>query len=204
MYVIAVTGGSGSGKSFLCQKLIEKLGSNAVCHLSQDHYYLPRNLQPYDHNGIQNFDTLQSINVEDFYKDVLSLMSGQEISKEEYVYNNPKVEASQLIFKPRLILLLEGLLLLHHASISQLANLKIFVEAPEDLKLKRRIQRDAVERGYDNADVNYRFIHHVTPMYDKLIAPYKSLADIVVINDKSEIDSVINEIVQLVGKSTSK
>ena len=201
MFVIAVTGGSGSGKSFICQKLISALGSDMVCHLSQDHYYLPRNLQPYDGNGIQNFDTLQSIDIDIFYKDVLLLMNGQTILKEEYVYNNPKKASSQLTFKSRPILLLEGLLLLHHESINQLANLKIFVEAPEDLKLKRRIQRDAIERGYDNADVIYRFVHHVTPMYEQLIAPYKSIADIVVINDNAEINAAITEIVHLVRKA---
>ena len=198
MYVIAVTGGSGAGKSFICKKIMEAIGMQHICHLSQDHYYLPRSQQPYDNNGIQNFDTLKSIDLPNFYNDILKLKAGETICKQEYVYNNPDKLPTHIYFRPAAVLVVEGLLLLHHLPIRQLLDLKIFVDAPENLKLQRRIQRDAVERGYDSNDVSYRFINHVTPMYQKYIAPHKSEADIVIDNHGLDVNSAIEKVVRIV------
>lgn len=199
MYTIAVCGGSGSGKSYICHRIIDAVGAANICHLSQDHYYVPRHLQPYDSNGIQNFDTLQSIDLAAFSRDVNLLQSGHEIHKLEYVYNNPEATPTKLTFRPAPILLLEGLLMLHTAEMRDLSNLKIFVEASEANKLARRIKRDAVERGYDGEDVTYRFQHHVTPMYKQYIAPYKDSADLVITNDGEELDAILKDLIQKIA-----
>lgn len=196
MYTIAVCGGSGSGKSYICQRIMEAVGVAHICHLSQDHYYVPRHLQPYDSNGAQNFDTLQSIDLVAFSKDVKLLQQGHEIHKLEYVYNNPEAKPTQLTFRPAPILLLEGLLLMHTAAMRDLSTFKIFVEASEANKLDRRIRRDATERGYDSEDVRYRFQHHVAPMYSQYIAPYKTDADLVIINNGEEIQPQLEVILK--------
>lgn len=199
MYTIAVGGGSGSGKSYICQRIIHALDAANICHLSQDHYYVPRHLQPFDSNGVQNFDTLQSIDIAAFAYDVNLLQLGQEVHKLEYVYNNPEATPTQLTLRPAPILLLEGLLLLHTSEIRNLSDLKIYVEASEANKLDRRIKRDAVERGYDGEDVRYRFQHHVTPMYSQYIAPYKSNADLVITNNGEEIEAQMETLIQKIA-----
>jgi uridine kinase len=204
MYVVAVTGGSGAGKSFVCKKIINAIGMENICHLSQDHYYLPRHLQPYDDNGIQNFDTLASIDLQSFCSDILKLQAGNTIYKQEYVYNNPNKLATEIVFRPAAVLVLEGLLLLHHPTMYQWIDLKVFVDAPENLKLQRRIQRDAIERGYDSKDVIYRFQHHVTPMYEYYIAPYKLISDVVIDNNGGDIDSDVAKVVEIVKNQISK
>ncbi len=62
-------------------------------------------------------------------------------------------------------------------------DLKVFIDAKEHIKLKRRIVRDKVERGYDLDDVLYRYEKHVMPTYEKYIAPFKHDADLIVPNN---------------------
>ncbi|TAH26066.1 MAG: uridine kinase [Cytophagales bacterium] len=189
MITIAISGGSGSGKTYFSKLLIDFLGKERVCYLSQDHYYIERHLQPYDERGIQNFDTLNSIDLNAYHNDIATLKQGLSVSRQEYVYNNPKSTPSNLTFYPSSVLLLEGLLLFHPSQIASTSNIKVFIDAPEEVMLERRIHRDAIERGYDKEDVNYRFKHHVLPFYRQYILPFKETADLIVDAQKSNFEN---------------
>jgi uridine kinase len=78
----------------------------------------------------------------------------------------------------------EGIFVFYFAEIARLLDLKVFIDAPSYLMMKRRIVRDRDERGYDLADVLYRYEKHVMPTYEKYIAPFKSDADIIVPNNQ--------------------
>lgn len=65
----------------------------------------------------------------------------------------------------------------------KLLDLKVFIDAKDYVKLKRRIMRDNSERGYDLDDVLYRYEKHVAPTYEKYIDPFKYDADIIVPNN---------------------
>ena len=71
---------------------------------------------------------------------------------------------------------------MYDQEIAKVLDLKVFIEAKDYIKLKRRIIRDDKERGYDLDDVLYRYEHHVMPTYDKYIKPYKLDADIIIPN----------------------
>lgn len=191
MVVVGICGSSGAGKSYISQRLIEALGKENVCYLPQDHYYRPRELQPFDSNGIQNFDTTQSIDLVQYQSDVGQILQGKPVVKKEYVYNNPKVVPTTLTFYPAPVLLLEGLMLFYPPELRTVCNLKIFVDAPLELQLERRIKRDAVERGYDRSDVTYRFHSHVMPLYNECILPYKTSADVILNNEGENLEPQI-------------
>ena len=70
-YLVGITGGSGSGKTYFLKRLMEKLGTNNVTLVSQDNYYLPKEQQAIDENGVTNFDTPASIDNEWFYKSTI-------------------------------------------------------------------------------------------------------------------------------------
>jgi uridine kinase len=178
--VIGVTGGSGSGKTLFIQKLIEGLSSVAV-H-SMDNYYIKRNLQPKDDKGVENFDTLDSIDIKKYTKDLQTLIEGKTIELEEYNYNNSDVEKRKIKVESADIILVEGIFALFVEELRDLLDLKIYIEAPGFLMLKRRIIRDAEERGYDLNDVLYRFEHHVTPSFRNYIEPSRKWADIIIPN----------------------
>lgn len=182
-FTIGITGGSGSGKTYFLQGLSACFGGHEICLISQDNYYKPRDQQPIDENGIKNFDLPVSIDREAFRHDLLILKSGQNVSKQEYTFNNPLAETRMLEFKSAPIIVVEGLFVQYFEEISNELDLRIFIEAKDHVKLGRRIKRDQVERGYDIDDVLYRYQYHVMPVYERLIEPLKHHADLVIPNN---------------------
>ncbi|MEO1436812.1 MAG: uridine kinase [Bacteroidota bacterium] len=184
-YIIGITGGSGSGKTTFINALRAQFSEADICIVSQDHYYRKREEQQIDDQGIRNFDLPESFDVELFEKDLNTIIAGETIEKEEYVFNNANAEAHIIQFRPAPIIILEGIFVFHFKAINQLIDLKIFVEARENLKVIRRIRRDQVERNYPIDDVLYRYQHHVSPAYDRYIAPHREMAHIVVNNNEN-------------------
>ncbi|WP_375560600.1 uridine kinase [Bernardetia sp. OM2101] len=196
-YLVGITGGSGSGKTYFLSRLMKSLNPNDVCLISQDNYYRPREEQPIDENGVSNFDTPQSIDHQQFSKDIAALCEGKTVYKEEYTFNNPNIVPKQLVFEPKPIIIVEGLFVFYHQDISDLLNLKLFVEATDPVKIKRRIMRDNKERGYDLEDVLYRYVMHVSPAYERYVRPYKENTDIIVPNNHTcdiALEVVINHL----------
>lgn len=184
-FIIGITGGSGSGKTTFLRKIAESFDKKDVCIVSQDDYYFPREQQKIDTEGYQNFDLPKSIDKKRFHTDLLKLIEGESLEREEYVFNNKDAEPKRFMLHSAPIIVVEGLFVLHYKKINSLLDLRIFVHAKENLKVIRRIKRDQVERGYPIEDVLYRYEHHVMPSYEKYILPYMSIADLVVNNNGS-------------------
>ena len=184
-YIIGITGGSGSGKTSIIQDLRKKIPERDLCIISQDEYYHPREQQVWDHAGYQNFDLPESIDAQAFARDIRMLIEGQEVEKQQYTFNNPNKEKQLLIFKPAPVIIVEGLFVFYFEEIRNLLDLKIFIDAEDIIKLKRRIVRDAGERNYPLEDVLHRYEHHVLPSYRSYIEPFKQQAHIVINNHTS-------------------
>ncbi len=187
-YVIGITGGSGSGKTSFIRHLRQSFAEEELCVLSQDDYYLPREDQRTDNQGVKNFDLPESIKKEDFIRDVRKLLNWEVVQRQEYVFNNEKAVSNLLTFKPAPIILVEGIFVFHFSEIRELLNLKIFLHAKEVLKVIRRIKRDKQERNYPLDDVLYRYQYHVMPTFEKYIKPYKDEADLI-INNNEQFDN---------------
>lgn len=183
-YTIGICGGSGSGKTSFIRRLRAIFPENEVCIVSQDDYYLPREQQHRDVNGEWNFDLPKSIDKKRFRKDIERLMAGETVTIEEYVFNNPNAKPKLLTFMPAPVLIVEGLFVFHYKKLAAHFDLKVFINAKENLKVIRRIMRDQVERGYPLDDVLYKYQYHVLPSYERYILPYKEEADIVINNNQ--------------------
>lgn len=201
-YIVGITGGSASGKTLFLKSLLGAFSQDEICLISQDNYYKPREQQPVDENGISNFDTPQSIDFQQYALDIASLGRGEPVQKEEYTFNNASVQARTLAFNPSPIIVVEGIFVFYFPEISKLLDLKVFIDAQEHIKLKRRIIRDKEERGYDLEDVLYRYEKHVAPTYDKYIKPFKQDADIIIPNNTNFNKSLQVLVAYLKGKIT--
>lgn len=183
-YVIGITGGSASGKTYFLHSLLSEFGPDEVCLISQDNYYRPKDQVPKDPNGIENYDLPEAIDFELYAEHIAALKAGQEVQQKEYTFNNPNVIPKILTFRPAPIIVVEGIFVFYSYHISRLLDLKVFIDAKEHIKIKRRIIRDNSERGYDLEDVLYRWENHVAPTYEKFIKPSKYDADIVINNNQ--------------------
>ncbi|MEP6646669.1 MAG: uridine kinase [Saprospiraceae bacterium] len=184
-YLIGITGGSGSGKTRIINELRDLFSEETLCIISQDEYYHPRDRQVWDDAGYQNFDLPEAINDQAFTKDIQQLIRGEAVRKEQYVFNNPNKEPTILVFKPAPIIIVEGLFVFYFPAIRELLDLKIFIDAEDVIKLKRRIIRDAGERNYPLEDVLHRYEFHVLPSYKSYIEPFKQQAHLVINNHKN-------------------
>ncbi len=184
-FIIGITGGSGSGKTSFIKSVRQQFKTDQVCIISQDEYYKRREDQSIDEAGVQNFDLPASINYEQFKKDIFSLVSGQQVEKHEYTFNNPDLVPRLITYYPTPILIIEGLFVLYDPDIRELLDLSIFIHAKENLKVIRRIKRDQLERNYPLEDVLYRYEKHVLPSYELYIKPFQEDCDLVINNNHS-------------------
>lgn len=183
IYIIGITGASGAGKTSILKGLLNAFTPETISLLSQDNYYKPRNEQKADENGVLNFDLPESLDLEAYKNDIIQLKNGQRVEREEYTFNNAEKKPTTIIVNSTPILIVEGLFIFHKEEISQLFDLKIFIDVEDFIGLKRRILRDSTERGYPLDDVLYRYEHHVFPAYQQFIAPYKAKTDIIIPNN---------------------
>jgi uridine kinase len=191
-FIIGIAGGSGSGKTFFLKCFLEHFTNNEVCLVSQDDYYIPvaHNMTA-EENKLYNFDLPATIDHKHFEDDIEKLMNGEVILKKEYTFNNPNIVPKMLEIKPAPIMIVEGLFIFHFKKIAEVLDLKIFIEADDDVALQRRLKRDLLERGYSNEDALYKWINHVVPAYEEYLLPYRETCDKVIINNSNIGDEII-------------
>ncbi len=193
-FLVGITGGSGSGKTSFINRIREALPPESLCVISQDDYYRPIEEQKKDRNGVVNFDRPKSIDKKAFSRDIQRLVDGEVVNRPEYTFNNRDADPKMLTFRPAPIIIVEGLFVFYYKSVNAQLDLRVFLQAKENLKVIRRIKRDRVERNYPLEDVLYRYENHVLPTFEKYIKPYVDEADIV-INNNTNFDRGIEVLI---------
>ena len=182
-HIIGVAGGSASGKTSFLRDLKNLLPEGSLSIISQDNYYFPKEMQYVDENGEINFDLPTSIDREQFHQDLVNLSKGQSITKKEYTFNNKSKEPALITIDPAPIIILEGLFIFYFKEIREMLDLRVFLDVREDIKLSRRIKRDAKERGYSEEVVRYQWDNHVIPSYKAYLRPFRDDANIIITNN---------------------
>ncbi|HMG06919.1 MAG TPA: hypothetical protein VK609_00350, partial [Mucilaginibacter sp.] len=70
-------------------------------------------------------------------------------------------------------------------------DMKVFIDADEDIALQRRLKRDLMERGYSHDDVMYKWVNHVVPAYKEYLLPYKDECDRIITNNSHVAQDII-------------
>lgn len=190
-FVIGIAGGSGSGKTFFLNCFLNHFSKTEICLISQDDYYKPKEVQPVDENGWINFDLPVCIEDDKLLQDLKALISGGTVQKKEYTFNVNEENARILTIRSSPIIIVEGLFIFHFHEIAKLFDMRIFMDADEELTLNRRIKRDTVERGYTRDMIMYQWVNHVLPAYNSYLLPYKDTADKVILNNAHVADDII-------------
>ena len=183
MKIIALTGGSGSGKSTVLKGLSEHFKGHSSI-LSLDDYYRPREELPIDSNGETNYDVPQAINHDKLLGDLNKLMNGESVSIETYTYNRDAMKSEVITITPSDWLIVEGLFVMHDPGVRNLFDLTAYIDAAPNTRLERRKLRDFTVRGYDPDEVEYQWHNHVRPADQVYIEPWRNKCDVVIDNEK--------------------
>jgi uridine kinase len=184
-YIVGITGGSASGKTSFLNALKEGFPEQEVCLISFDNYYKPLAQIPLDNNGQPNFDEPEALDIEAFVTDLVKLKNGGSYERAEYNFNVPSRERKIIRHHSARIIIVEGLFIFSEPEILKHLDLRIYVDAKEDLRWNRRVTRDRTERQVDDETSRYQWQNHVEPSENKYLRPYKDIADIIILNNTS-------------------
>jgi len=180
MLIVGIAGGTGSGKTTVVQKIIEKLPPGEVALLPQDAYYKDNSLLPLEERQEMNFDHPSSIEFPLLLKHLKMLRSGKKIQRPVYSYLTCTRADETILIEPKHVILVEGILILTDEELRGQLDIKVYVDADADDRLSRVIRRDIMERGRSVDKVLERYEKTVKPMHLQFIEPTKRYADIIV------------------------
>ncbi len=170
-FIILVAGGTASGKTSIVEQFVAQTGA---AHIGHDRYYFDVP-EPRGHD----FDHPDSLDTRLLVEHVARLRSGQhaDLPVYEFASHSRAVETERV--EPAPLMVVEGILVLQEPALVALADLVVFVEAPEPIRLERRIHRDITERGRTEESVMDQFHKTVKPNHDQFVQPSKAQAGLV-------------------------
>ena len=176
--IIGVAGGTAAGKTTIVSKLYDHYGKNTCAIIEQDSYYKDHNNLDFKQRRMINYDHPNSIDINLFHENLVSLKNGQQINKPTYNYKTHTRNTSFESIAPKKLIFVEGILVLHFKRLVNLMLIKIFIYAPEKIRFDRRVARDISERGRSIDSVLKQYKETVYPMHKRFVEPSKSIADI--------------------------
>lgn len=177
--IVAIAGGSASGKSTIV-KIIAETYKDEIIVVGHDNYYKAHDDIDFDERKLLNYDHPKAFDTDLFCEDLKKLRRGEEIDMPVYDYTIHTRSKDTIKVKAKKIILIEGILVLYEKKIRELTDTKVFVDADSDIRLKRRILRDTVERGRSIESCLTQYIEQVKPMHEKYVEPSKKYADIII------------------------
>ncbi len=180
MLIIGIAGGTGSGKTTVVKRILEKLPPEKVSVISQDAYYKDNSDIPLEERQKINFDHPNAIEFDLLVEHLTDLKNGKGINQPTYSYLTCTRQPETVRVEPQEVVIVEGILIFNCERLRNLCNIKIYVSADDDDRLSRVIQRDILERGRTIEKVLERYEKSVKPMHNQFIEPTKRYADIIV------------------------
>ena len=178
--VIGVAGGSGSGKTTVVRRIVESLGVDQVTVLEHDRYYRYRSDLRLEERAALNYDHPDSLETDLLVRHVEQLRAGQSIEVPLYDFARyARLDATDHV-QPRRAIIVEGILIFADASLRRLLDIKVFVDADDDVRFIRRLRRDVAERGRTMDSVIEQYLGTVKPMHLEFVEPSKRYADVIV------------------------
>ncbi len=180
MLIVGIAGGTGSGKTTVVRKVMEKLPNEEVIMIPQDAYYKDNgHISPEERQKI-NFDHPDSLEFSLLIDHLNRLRAGKSIEMPVYSYLTCLRAKETKTVRPARVVLVEGILILADWGLRNILDIKVFVDADADDRLGRVIQRDIIERGRSVLAVLQRYHDTVKPSHLQFIEPSKRYADFII------------------------
>jgi uridine kinase len=178
--IIGICGGTGSGKTTVANKILQSVSANEVAFIQQDSYYRDLDRMPLDYRQQVNFDHPDALDNDLLVEHVRALKSGRAVELPIYDFKNHARRRETLGMEPKLITIIEGILIFNEKRLLEEMDIKVFVDTPDDIRFIRRLRRDIAERGRTVDSVIEQYLATVRPMHMQFVEPSKRCADVII------------------------
>ncbi len=177
--VIGIAGGTGSGKTTITRRLIERFGGE-VSVIHHDNYYKAHHDMPYEERALLNYDHPDAFDTDMLIEHLKLLKQGQSVQCPVYDYSIHDRTEKTITIRPTRVIIVEGILIYENRELCEQMDIKIFVDADADVRILRRIVRDVRDRGRSLESVINQYLSTVKPMHEAFVEPSKRRADVIV------------------------
>lgn len=177
--IIGIAGGTGSGKSTIAKELLHNFEGQAVL-INQDNYYKDLRHMTDEERENHNFDHPDAIDFSLLRDHLLALKNNESIEEPIYNFTHFIREDKTITLWPANVIIVEGILLFAQEEVRALFDLKIYIDADDDIRLLRRIERDILERNRHFESIRTQYLTTVKPMHNAFVEPSKRYADIII------------------------
>lgn len=179
-YVIGIAGGSGSGKTTVIRKILEKTNEENAIILQHDWYYKDNPHLSFEDRSHLNYDHPEALETTLLIDHIRELVAGRPITAPQYDFSKHLRKKETKLIRPEKILIVDGILIFMEEELRSQLDMKIFVDADSDHRFIRRMERDIRERGRSRESVITQYLQTVKPMHDLFVEPSKRYADIII------------------------
>lgn len=181
-----LAGGTASGKSTVCQKIMAKLGQDCqrrVALIKQDSFYrqLTAEESMLAKKACFNFDHPDAIDEQAMYQALKNILDGDPVKLpiHDYQDNRAKIDEFYEVHSADVVLF-EGVLIFYFPKVREMFHMKLFVDTDSDTRLSRRVVRDVRERGRSLENVLNQYDQFVKPAFEEFCLPTKKYADMII------------------------
>lgn len=204
-YILAIAGGSASGKSKIAKIIEEDLSKKYKVHVFRfDEYYNKQDELSFEQRLLVNYDHPDAYDLALLQSQLKLLLNNKSIKQPIYDFVTYNRSEDVNIVNPVDLVIVEGIFALYFDDLNELFDLKVFIDVDADIRLLRRIKRDVVKRGRSIESVMHQYQDVVKPMYEKFVYPSKNNADIIILKGRENIkaiDLLVNNIASILDNN---
>ena len=177
--VIGIAGGTGSGKTTITRRLIQAFGEE-VSVVHHDNYYKAHHDMPFEERAKLNYDHPNAFDTDLMLQHLRQLKQGKSIRCPVYDYSIHDRTDQTVLIRPTRVIIVEGILIYESLELCKEMDIKIYVDTDADVRILRRIVRDARDRGRSLDGVIDQYLKTVKPMHEQFVEPSKRRADVII------------------------
>lgn len=178
--LIGVAGGTGAGKTTLCRAIAARLGPDTALTIAHDLYYRSLPEMPVTADEIVNFDHPNAYDTARLVVDLEALRRGESLHLPSYDFRTHTQAMQGTLTAPRKVILVDGILIFDYPALREMFDLRVFVDAPADVRLARRLLRDIHERKRTILSTLYQYETCVRPMHSQFVELGRNYADLII------------------------
>ena len=178
--LIGIAGGTGSGKTTVAHKILERMPPGEAALIEHDWYYRDHPELSFEEKGRLNFDEPGALESPLMIEHLKELKAGRAVESPQYDFATHSRKAETRRVAPCRIIVVEGILAFAVPELCALFDLRLFIDTDDDIRLMRRIKRDITKRGRDIGSIQDQYYQTVRPMHRLHVAPSKDHAHLIV------------------------